>query len=59
MGRGAQFGGTKVLRMRLHPNSATAIALQMSDGRQIVSAGKRKRDSPKRIAFVEVMKSTP
>src|ERR1700719_653241 len=52
MGRGAQSGGTKVLRIRLHRNGATAIARGIRGEREIICArGKRKRDSPKRIAF--------
>src|SRR5579862_1008867 len=49
MGRGAQSGGTKVLRMRLHRSGATAI-VRGTDEIACVR-GKRKRDSPKRIAF--------
>jgi hypothetical protein len=49
MGRGAQSSGTKVLRMRLHRNGATAI-VRGTDEIACVR-GKRKRGSPKRIAF--------
>src|SRR3984957_7708595 len=52
MGRGAQSGGTKVLRMRLHRSGATAIVRGIRGEREIICArGKRKRDSRKRIAF--------
>jgi len=47
MGRGAQSGGTKVLRIRLHRNSATAIAAQMSGVRQIQGARKNKNAKAK------------
>jgi hypothetical protein len=43
MGRGAQSGGTKVLRMRLHRNGATAIVRDIRGEREIICArGKKK-----------------
>jgi len=58
MGRGAQCDGTNVLRMGLHRNGATAIALEMRGNRKRTHVwAKKKRDSPKRIALLEAMKS--
>jgi hypothetical protein len=60
MGRGAQSGGTKVLWMRLRRNGAAANHVGAWTDAVVnrTRTGKRKRDSPKRIAFVEAMKST-
>src|SRR5579862_5048508 len=41
MGRGAQSGGTKVLRIRLHRNSAMAIALKCRGETNYMGARKK------------------